>query len=99
MTDPYGDDEPDSLEALSRALYRRLAATAERPIDRRTNRWLGEAEAVAEDVARSDLEPAVVRERVETVRSLLSEADTPADDDAREHLEAARRLCDEILSD
>jgi len=96
--DSPGADGPDSLEARTRALSQHLEATAERPIDRETNRWLGEAEAVAGDAATAGLEPTVVRERVETVRALLSEVDEPDDGKAREQLEAAQRLCDEILS-
>lgn len=94
---PSGSDRPESLEARSRALARHLEATAELPIDRRTNRWLGEAEAIARDVATSDLDPTTVRERVETVQWLLSEADDPDHDEARVRLQAARETCAEIL--
>nr|WP_222920472.1 hypothetical protein [Natrinema sp. SYSU A 869] len=100
MTDrstPPPSDDLESLEARTRALAHRLEATAELPIDPTTNRWLGEAEAVARDAATSDLEAEIVRERVKKVSGLLDEADDPAHDEAREHLEAARRLCEDIL--
>ncbi|WP_338088566.1 hypothetical protein [Natrinema longum] len=97
--DPSDSDASASLEDRTRALARHLEATAELPLERATSRWLGEAEAVARDAATSDLEADIVRERVETVSDLLSEADEPAHDEAREHLEAARRLCEEILGD
>lgn len=103
MTDdglPPDDGERTApLESRLRELHRHLAATAEVPIDRKTNRWLGEADAVARDVATSDLEHEIVRERIENVRNLLAAAGEPDHGEAREHLEAARRLCDEILAE
>ncbi|SEV86840.1 hypothetical protein [Natrinema salifodinae] len=94
-----GADDQASLEDRTRALADHLEATAELPIERRTNRWLGEAEAVARDAATSDLDPEIARERVEKVRGLLSEADEPDHDRAREHLATARRLCADILDE
>ena len=79
------------------ALYDHLAATAERPVERTASRWLGEAEAIAGEVARSDLDPAVRRERVEQVAELLSHVETTGDEQADEHVDAARELLDGLL--
>ncbi|MDF9746962.1 hypothetical protein [Natrinema salsiterrestre] len=93
------DDISASLEVRIRALSRHLEATAELPIDRRTNRWLGEAEAVARDLATSDLDSETTVERVETVRRLLSEVDETGHPGGDDHLEAATRICTEVLED
>ena len=97
--EPESDDPTDdaALEDRTRELHRHLAATAEFPVDRTANRWLGEAEAVAGDVATSDLDAETVRDRVATVRRLLSEVDETGDEAADEHLEAAEALCEAIL--
>ncbi len=80
-----------------RELRDHLAATAERPVERTASRWLGEAEAIAEDLAQSDLDPAVRRERLEQVDRLLSEVDSTGDGDADERVAAARALVDDLL--
>ncbi|USZ72291.1 hypothetical protein [Natronosalvus halobius] len=91
--------DSDSFEARLRRLHDHLEATAELPIDRRTNRWLGEAEAVARDAAENDLDEATSRKRVRQVRHLLAEADLPEHEQAKGHLESARELCTAILGD
>lgn len=91
-TDP--DDVPE--ERLT-ALYTHLEATAELPIDPKTNRWLGEAEAVAHDAMTGDVDPETARKRVCQVRRLLSEAGEPAHEEARSHVAAAKECCDAIL--
>lgn len=80
-----------------RDLHDHLAATAERPVERTASRWLGEAEAIAGDLAQSDLDPAVRRERLEQVERLLSEVDSTGDEDADERVAAARDLVDDLL--
>nr|WP_255194588.1 hypothetical protein [Natronobeatus ordinarius] len=91
------DSDPD-LDELGRRLHDHLAATAELPIDRTANRWLGEAEAIAGDVATSDLDEATTRTRVEQVRHLLAQAGRTGHDEADAHLETARELCERILA-
>ncbi|MXV62513.1 hypothetical protein GS429_10655 [Natronorubrum sp. JWXQ-INN-674] len=93
------DDADDELRERTRELHRHLEATAELPIDRETNRWLGEAEAIAADVATASLDEATVLERVEKVRGLLSEVDETGHEAADDHLETAKRLCTTILED
>jgi DNA-binding transcriptional regulator YdaS (Cro superfamily) len=77
-------------------LYEQLAATGERPVERTASRWLGEAEAIAGDVAQSDLDPDVRRERLAKVRELLDHVETTGDKRADEHVEAAREILDEL---
>lgn len=91
------DESEDSLEDRIRRLHRHLEATAELPIDRQANRWLGEADAIARDVATSDLEDDVVVERVEKIQHLLSEVDETGHEEGNERLEAATRCCEGIL--
>ncbi|ELZ33976.1 hypothetical protein C474_03415 [Halogeometricum pallidum JCM 14848] len=99
MTDGNGGDEVDeeTRERL-RALHEHLAATAERPVERTASAHLGEAEAVAGDVAEDPtVAPSVVRSRVVTVSDLLSHVDGTDDAEADEHVERARELAAEIL--
>lgn len=94
---PSVTDPDDALESRLAALRDHLEATAELPIDPKTNRWLGEAEAVARDATADDVDPETARKRVRQVQRLLSAADDPDHEDAVAHLEAARELCDRIL--
>ncbi|MDS0260606.1 hypothetical protein NDI56_14460 [Haloarcula sp. S1CR25-12] len=80
-------------------LYERLAATGERPVERTASRWLGEAEAVAGDIVRGDPDPDVRRERLAKVEDLLGHVETTGDEQADEHVDAARELVAELLSD
>lgn len=81
------------------ALYDHLAATGECPVERTASRWLGEAEAIAGDVAHGDLAPEVRRERLEKVDHLLENVEGTGDEAADEHVEAARTLVDALLGD
>jgi hypothetical protein len=81
------------------ALHDHLAATAERPVERDASRWLGEAEAVAADLAVADLPPDVVHERLEHVQSLLAHVDETGDSEADEHVAAAKALTADLLAD
>ncbi|WP_436343796.1 hypothetical protein [Natronorubrum sp. FCH18a] len=87
----------DSLERRTEQLHTSLEQTAELPIDRDANRWLGEAEAIARDVATSDLDEETIAERVEKIHRLLSEVDETGNEEAAEHLEAAAECCEAIL--
>lgn len=82
-----------------RALHDHLAATAERPVEREASRWLGEAEAVARDVADGEAPETAVEKRVRQVRDLLSEVEGTGDEQADEHVREARRLATAILED
>ena len=76
-----------------------LAATGERPVERGASRWLGEAEAIASDVAYSDLDPAVRRERLQKISSLLENVETTGDQQADDHVESAREIIAELLTE
>ncbi len=78
-------------------IHRHLESTAELPIDHRTNRWLGEAEAVAADAALSDLDEQTTKKRIQQVKHLLEEADDAGHEEADAHLEAALSLCRQVL--
>lgn len=79
------------------ALADHLRATGERPVERTASRWLGEAEAVAVDVAEHDLDPATRQERLSQIDHLLSNVDGTGDDRADDHVAAAREITDELL--
>lgn len=87
--------DADRVERLHAA----LAATAELPVERAASRWIGEAEAVAEDAATGDLDPAVRRERVGHVRDLLANVEETGDERADEHVDRARELAAAIVAD
>ncbi|QIO22035.1 hypothetical protein [Haloarcula sp. JP-L23] len=81
------------------AVYDHLAATGERPVERTASRWLGEAEAVARDVAEGDLDPAVRRRRLETIAELLDNVAGTGDEIADDHIAAARVHLEELRSE
>ena len=80
-------------------LYDHLAATGERPVERTASRWLGEAEAIAGDVADGDLPPEVQQERLEKVEHLLANVEGTGDEAADEHVAAAEAILDEVLNE
>ena len=82
-----------------RALHDHLAATAERPVERTASRWLGEAEAIAGDIAHGRMEPGVQRERLEKVDQLLQNVEGTGDEAADEHVAEARAIVDVLLGD
>lgn len=101
---PAGDDGPDHVEPspetdlteLLAALHTHLAETGERPVGREAARWLGEAEAVAADVADGDAPAGAIETRVEQVRELVAHVDATGDEVADKHVEAVRQLADAI---
>lgn len=82
-----GNDEADLA-----TLHDHLAATAELPVERSANRWLGEAQALAADLDESDLAEDVVADRLATIQELLEEVDGTGDERADEHVDAARAI-------
>ena len=87
-----GTDETDP-----QALHDELAATAERPVERSASRWLGEADAIAGDVAHGGMSDDVRRERLEQIEELLGHVDGTGDEQADDHVEAARDLVADLL--
>ena len=92
-------DIPSEPRAAVDALANHLTATAERPIPPATNRWLGEAEAVARDATSDDLDTPTKRKRVRQVATLLESADKTDDAVADRHIEAAIECCRVVLAD
>ena len=97
MTDEI--DIPTEPRAAVDALATHLTATADRPVPPATNRWLGEAEAVARDLAERPADPDTVRERTGHVVRLLREAGDTEDERADEHVAAALKLADELVAE
>ena len=87
----------DDLDDLVAALHEHLRATEELPVERTAGRWIGEAQAVAADVAEGDPPPDVVRERVAHVRDLLANVDDAGHPGATERVADARVVAEEIL--
>lgn len=83
-----GDDEFDPAAAL----HDHLVATEERPVEREAGWYLGEAQALADDIASGDLEPETAVERAGEVRELLDAFETTGDPAADDHVDAAREL-------
>ncbi|MEF8839196.1 MAG: hypothetical protein V5A18_06800 [Haloarculaceae archaeon] len=75
----------DRLDTLCAALER----TAERPLDRSANRWLGEAQAVATDLRNGDPDPAVLQDRLGTLADLLDNVEATGDEQADAALDEA----------
>jgi 1,2-phenylacetyl-CoA epoxidase catalytic subunit len=88
-----GDDVAELIEILAA----HLDATEEMALTEDANRWLGEASAVASDVAESNVSAETLTERVETVVDLLSEVESTGHDEADQHVAAARRAGERIL--
>ena len=97
--DANAPSDPDVLDDRLGALHDHLAATAELPVETDASRWLGEAEAVAADVARGDPPPSAVETRVGQVRELLSHVEGTGNEAADAHVEAARELAEAIAAD
>jgi len=89
------DERDDRL----RRLHEHLAATAELPVERDAARWIGEAEAVAADLAAAPADDAVMAERVGHVRDLLSNVHETGHPEAEDHVAEARRLAAAILDE
>jgi hypothetical protein len=85
------------LEELLASLHDHLEATEELPLDESANRLLGEAQAVAADVADGSASEDVARERVAKVADLLAEVDGTGHEDGDQHVAAASRAADRIL--
>lgn len=87
----------DDLDERVRELHDHLEATEELPIDPRTNRWIGEAQAVAADVVGTDLPESVVRERIAEVERLLEHADD-VEGEAADRVASARTIAEAVAS-
>lgn len=99
MPDEFDTGEPATMDRteLAAALHAHLAATEELPIDPTANRWLGEAQAAAADVADGSAPDAVVTKRARQVVRLLESAGDLDNDDAVQHVGAALTIARELV--
>ncbi len=79
-------------------LHRQLRATEELPVERTAGWHLGEAQALAAELATDDLPTDAARERAETIRELLGEFETTGDPTADDHVDAARELAERLAT-
>ena len=89
-------DADRPLEDLLVALASELRATEELPVPPATSVWLGEAHAVAADLAHGDVDRAVVHERVGHVHHLLTNAGDVDNEAVRERVTHALELATAI---
>jgi hypothetical protein len=87
-------DEFDPLAAL----HDHLAATEERPVEREAGWRLGEAQALAADIADGGVDDATVVRRADEIRTLLAAVDGTGDPEADDHVDAARELANRIAN-
>jgi 1,2-phenylacetyl-CoA epoxidase catalytic subunit len=78
------------VAATVAAIHDHLQATEELPLEERANRWLGEAQAVAADIAHGSPSREVVARRADQIVHLLEQVDGTGDERADEHVATAR---------
>jgi hypothetical protein len=86
----------DPSEAVE-GIYTHLAATEQMPLEESANRWIGEAQAVAEDLVAHDATDAVIHDRTSKIVDLLESIDDTGDADAEARVEAALVLARELV--
>ena len=91
---PPGGDDFDPIASL----HDHLVATEERPVEREAGWRLGEAQALAGQIAAGDLDDDVIRERAGEIGELLSAIDGTGDREADDHVAAARELASRIAN-
>ncbi|ESP89902.1 hypothetical protein [Candidatus Halobonum tyrrellensis] len=89
-------DGDASVDERVESMYRDLAATAERPVNRESSAYLGEAEAVARDLHERAASREVVRERAGHVVRLLDSIEGTGDDAADGRVASARATAAEL---
>lgn len=89
--------EKDNQEIPIKKLHEQLAATLELPVERNASRWLGEAEAVVDDLIGTETDRDVIYRRVSQVLDLLEHVDDTGDKRADEHLSTAKQLAGKIV--
>lgn len=87
----------DRPEPRLEDLAAELRATEELPVERSAARWIGEAEAVAVDIAQGDPDADTIARRVGHVAELLENVDGTGHPDADERVAAARATAADIL--
>lgn len=87
----------DRLASRLDDLARELRATEELPVERTAARWIGEAQAVATDLADGDPDADTVVRRVGHVVELLEHVDGTGHPGADERVAAARSVAEDLL--
>lgn len=88
---------PDEyLTQLMTALHEHLSATGTYAVDEQTNRWLGEAQAVANDALGPNVPASVIRKRARQVGELLEHVEPTNNQPVDDHIEAARAIVEDI---
>jgi len=100
VSDDFETGDPAAMDRgeLAAALHAHLAATEELAIDPTANRWLGEAQAAAADVADGTAPDAVLTKRARQVERLLESAGDPDNAEAARRVDAALAVAREILA-
>ncbi|MFC5278820.1 hypothetical protein ACFPM1_08650 [Halorubrum rubrum] len=78
------------------ALHDHLVATETLPVEREAGWYLGEAQALAAELTAGDLEESIAVDRAAEIRELLAAIDGTGDDEADDHVAAARELAARI---
>lgn len=88
----------DEIDHLLSSLHDHLEATGEMALPEDANRILGEAQSIAADLAEGEVDHETAHERTAAVLELLDELDDgTGNDDADDHVEAARRAAERVL--
>jgi hypothetical protein len=85
----------DDFDPLA-ALHGHLAATEELPVEREAGWRLGEAQALAAEIADGGVDDATVVRRADEIRTLLAAVDGTGDPEADDRVAAALELADRI---
>ncbi|WP_084802590.1 hypothetical protein [Halorientalis sp. IM1011] len=93
-----GDPAEMNRAELAAALHAHLAATEGLPIDPTANRWLGEAQAAAADVADGTAPDPVVTKRASQVVRLLESAGDLDNAEAAGRVDAALAVARELVA-
>lgn len=86
----------DETNDLIKSLHGHLKATEEMAIRTEANRWLGEAQAIAADLAEEELPEQAVEKRVDQVRELLSNIEETDNTEADERIQASLEVVEKI---
>lgn len=85
-----------TARAIAVLVAAHLRATRGLPVERTASRWMGEADAVAQDLAENTLPDPVLEERLNTVRSLLAQVTETGHHHTDDHLNHAKRLLETL---
>ena len=89
------DKEPVERKVMQ--VHEHLTATQELPVERTASRWIGEAEAITDDIVGTEADSAVIHRRLSHVVDLLDNVDTTGNETADEHVMAAIEVAREVV--